>query len=219
MDNSDVPCRNGIRHALAAVIVTASFLFAGGCSTTAGNAGLVFSGIAAGSSFTTPYDEIQQTYYLGVFDPEEQIQPSFYRFRLSGQSGFLSRVRFASGWVESGFVDSLGSQIAFDKENGRLKFVGNSDETRFDPGRRMVLFGPEGFREAPRDHRLVIVMGQDPNAFFDAVGGTLKDLTTLASRQDRQEVERRLVAERHRLQYEAAALDQLSRQIDEDIDR
>jgi hypothetical protein len=35
------------------------------------------------------------------------------------------------------------------------------------------MFGPEGFREAPRDHRLVIVMGSSPQKFFSAVDSAL----------------------------------------------
>jgi hypothetical protein len=35
------------------------------------------------------------------------------------------------------------------------------------------MFGPEGFREAPRDHRLVVVMGSDPSVFFSAVDEAL----------------------------------------------
>ena len=35
------------------------------------------------------------------------------------------------------------------------------------------MFGPEGFRKAPKDHRLVVVMGADPSAFFEAVDQTL----------------------------------------------
>ena len=47
-------------------------------------------------------------------------------------------------------------------------------------GRRLVMFGPEGFREAPKDHRLVVVMGSDPSAFFGAVDralGTVAEAT------------------------------------------
>ena len=36
-----------------------------------------------------------------------------------------------------------------------------------------MMFGPEGFREAPANHRLVVVMGADPSAFFEAVDQTL----------------------------------------------
>jgi hypothetical protein len=36
-----------------------------------------------------------------------------------------------------------------------------------------MLFGPEGFREAPANHRLVIVMGSDPSAFFQGVDQAL----------------------------------------------
>jgi len=35
------------------------------------------------------------------------------------------------------------------------------------------MFGPEGFRESPADHRLVVVMGSSPQAFFQAIDQTL----------------------------------------------
>ncbi|HYE33628.1 MAG TPA: hypothetical protein VEH27_19570, partial [Methylomirabilota bacterium] len=47
---------------------------------------------------------------------------------------------------------------------------------KLNPGRRLVLFGPEGFREAPRDHRLVIVMGADPSGYFEAIDSALGDM-------------------------------------------
>jgi hypothetical protein len=41
----------------------------------------------------------------------------------------------------------------------------------------MIQFGPEGFREVPSEHRLVIVMGANPSAFFQAVDKTLGSLS------------------------------------------
>ena len=46
-------------------------------------------------------------------------------------------------------------------------------QQRMLTGRRLVMFGPEGFREAPKDHRLVVVMGSNPDAFFSAVDEAL----------------------------------------------
>ena len=43
-------------------------------------------------------------------------------------------------------------------------------------GRRLMMFGPEGFREAPRNHRLVVVMGSSPEKFFSAVDEALGHL-------------------------------------------
>ena len=43
-----------------------------------------------------------------------------------------------------------------------------------DSGRRLMQFGPEGFRSAPKGHRLVILMGSSPEkveqAFSTALG-------------------------------------------------
>ena len=45
-------------------------------------------------------------------------------------------------------------------------------------GRGLILFGPEGFREAPRKHRLVVIMGASPEdveqAFSSALGSVAK---------------------------------------------
>jgi hypothetical protein len=40
-------------------------------------------------------------------------------------------------------------------------------------GLQLIIFGPEGFREAPRDHRLVIVMDSNSKGFFDVAGSGL----------------------------------------------
>ena len=40
-------------------------------------------------------------------------------------------------------------------------------------GRKLVLFGPEGFRPVPKNHRLVIVMGSNPEEFFKAIDESL----------------------------------------------
>lgn len=130
----------------------------------------------------TPTTNIGQTYYLGVFDPHEQLPPTIYRIRVQGQAGMLSRTQFASGWVRADLVDSLSGQISLDKkgvvstrEDTPAKAEGKSshieDKNRLN--RRLVMFGPEGFREAPKDHRLVIVMGSSPDVFFSSVDRAL----------------------------------------------
>ncbi|HYL82014.1 MAG TPA: hypothetical protein VEU07_14445, partial [Candidatus Acidoferrum sp.] len=42
-------------------------------------------------------------------------------------------------------------------------------DVRLPPGRSLVLYGPEGFRSVPQDHRLVLVMSSDPSEFFKQV--------------------------------------------------
>lgn len=121
----------------------------------------------------------EQVYYLGSFDPYGQIDPSLYRVRVKGSASAMSSMRFASGWVPAVTVDSLGSTLQFG-DDGRVRFtpaeesLGRSEgEEPFLEGRKMVLFGPEGFREVPEDHRLVILMDSNPNAFFKAVQDVL----------------------------------------------
>lgn len=122
-----------------------------------------------------PAQEIQQVYYLGVFDPQEQVDPTVYRVTVHGQASVISRMKFGSGWVPANVVDALNTSIGFDKKSDRpvIRTAEGKDPEGIQTGRRLVLFGPEGFREAPADHRLVIVMGSDPEAYFRAVDEVL----------------------------------------------
>lgn len=131
-----------------------------------------------------PSNAIRQVYYLGVFDPRDQVPPTIYRVRAHGQASALARTRFASGWVRAELVDSLSGQVSLPGEtvnSGGTGGTGDKGGTTSTverdlgtlAGRRLVMFGPEGFREAPRNHRLVVVMGSDPEAFFAAVDQAL----------------------------------------------
>lgn len=44
----------------------------------------------------TPANEIEQIYYLGVFDPQEQLEPMVYRVRVHGQASPISGMKFGS---------------------------------------------------------------------------------------------------------------------------
>ena len=125
-----------------------------------------------------PSHEIQQIYYFGVFDPQDQLPPQMYRIRVHGQASFISLMQFASGWVPARFVDSLSSNVQFSDE-GRIEIKKGDDDLLADlsEDRRLMLFGPQGFREAPKDHRLVIVMGASPEAFFEAMDQTAGKLS------------------------------------------
>lgn len=121
----------------------------------------------------SPTNEVRQIYYLGVFDPREQVPPTIYRVRVSGQASMISGVRFASGWVPAQIADSLGARFGFD-ENGNITMTGSDDvASTLLEGRTMMAFGPEGYRKAPKDHRLVIVMGSSPESYFGAVDEAL----------------------------------------------
>jgi len=139
--------------------------------------GCSIEGLLAGVGVTTiigarsPSHEIEQVYYLGVFDPDDQVPPSLYRLTVRGQASFISAVQFASGWVPAHLVDSLETRIQFKEKSTELEFTTGdpSRHAKLTPGRRLMLFGPEGFREAPANHRLVIVMGSNADKYFESV--------------------------------------------------
>ena len=124
----------------------------------------------------TPSADIEQTYYLGSFDPRSQLPPAIYRIRVRGQSSFLNQSRFASSWVPAEVVDSLTGSLSIDNKNGKVTVERDAatSSSLEGAGRGLVMFGPEGFREAPRGHRLVIIMGANPEfveqAFSSALG-------------------------------------------------
>jgi hypothetical protein len=158
-----------------------SFLTAG-CHTAAQTAGLVTAGIVTGS--VSPANEIEQIYYLGIFDPEEQLPPQMYRVRVHGQSAFISGDSFASGWVPARLMDSLSGRVSIDAYGGAgpdIQEPSTNATVSLNVGRRMLLFGPEGFREAPANERLVIVMSSNPSKFFDAIDQTLGMTSTPSS--------------------------------------
>jgi hypothetical protein len=139
----------------------------------------VAGAIGAVGASMTPNADLEQTYYLGSFDPQGQVPPAVYRIRVRGQSSLLSTVRFASSWVPAEIVDALTGAIDINPKDGRLDVKNDgAGVTGIANGRGMVTFGPEGFREAPRNHRLVIVMGTSPEsvdqAFSSALGTVAK---------------------------------------------
>lgn len=156
------------------VLAMAAIAVLSGCHTTGQTLSLAAGGTAGLA--LTPGSDILQTYYLGIYDPQEQLAPpQFYRVRLRGQASAMSRTKFSSGWVRADLIDSLGTQASFDAKSGKLGFEASSpgDVLKLKTGRRLMLFGPEGFREAPADHRLVVVMGSSPDKFFEAIDSTL----------------------------------------------
>ena len=139
----------------------------------------VFLPACSGLDSCPPLDHrIHQVYYLGAFDPMGQLPPTVYRLRVRGWAPPISTVNYAAGWVPADFVDSLGTSIGL--EDGQLTFErkdGSVGKAALETGRRMMLFGPEGFRAAPADHRLAVVMASDPSAFFEAIDSALGQLS------------------------------------------
>lgn len=142
-----------------------------GSETTAWVGGIAGVTALGGQS---PGHEIEQIYYLGVFDPMEQTPSAIFRLTVRGQASLISFTRFASGWAPAELVDSLNTNLSFSEEG----VVTSSKEekaslSKIETGRRLILFGPEGYREAPRNHRLVLVMSSNPEKYFNALGETL----------------------------------------------
>ncbi|MDP2831737.1 MAG: hypothetical protein Q8Q28_00245 [Pseudomonadota bacterium] len=156
--------------------------------------------ILAGS--ISPSAEILQTYYLGVFDPTEQIPPTIYRIRVRGQAAFLNTTKFASGWAPASLIDTLSSGVGFAEKESIARVTdksaanGENLPALFDSlyrDRRFVMFGPEGLRQAPKDHRLVIVMGSSPQAFFSALDESLGEMAATELNADTDHLRRNLL--------------------------
>lgn len=164
-----------------------------GCNTLPQN-------IALGAAITTavgaiiPGHDIEQVYYLGSFDPQEQVPPALYRVRVRGQASIISWMRFGSGWVPAELIDSLGSAVEINKTDSNIAFTkADSDQlAKLKIGRRLMQFGPEGFREVPKNHRLVLVMGSDPEDFFAAMDEALGAVSQAKADQDRAALNRLL---------------------------
>ena len=189
---------------------------AAGCTTQAAIVGGV-AGVAAYGG-RSPTSEIEQIYYLGSLDPRGQLKPEMYRIRVRGQASALSGVDFASGWAPAPLVDSLSTQFRFSAQNGDLTSSGDENQTSLKTGRAQVMFGPEGFREAPRDHRLVIVMGSDSKAFFTAVDNTLGVVAQAQASRRSAGLDRELFSALSLVRAEERDLNRLTRQIKDDSD-
>lgn len=183
---------NILRHLLAWPV--ASVLVLPGCSTP-----LETVTTATVGGAYSPNNEIEQVYYLGVFDPQEQVPPAVYRVRVHGQASAISRTRFASGWVPAEVADSLGTNIGFNRSSGELELQradGGKDELSalLSTDRRMMMFGPEGFREAPANHRLVIAMGSNADDYFRAVDNALGEVASVLESRRENGLHRQLLA-------------------------
>lgn len=191
---------------LAAILLT-------GCATVAQTNSLV-GGLGVTTLGNSPTTNLRQTYYLGVFDPREQLPPTIYRLRVHGQASALSRTAFASGWVRADLVDSLSGKVMTEKSNGSITedvaMRVQKEEDRNALDRRLIMFGPEGFREAPKNHRLVVVMGSNPSSFFNAVDSALGTVAEVSQGQSNGvDVVRELWQETARLREEKRATETL----------
>jgi hypothetical protein len=165
---------------------------AGGCTQTDRITGLGIGGTLVLAQ--APTQELEQTTYVGIFDPQDQIPPMVYRIRLRGQSSFMSFTKIQAGWAPAGVVDSLSTSFSLfaagtDGKPGASPSLTMSKATDVAAeqsirsasqqlNRRLVMFGPEGFREAPSNHRFVVVAGSSPESFFAAVDQVLGDVAS-----------------------------------------
>lgn len=206
--------RSGIRW--AALLVCGLCLAQAGCNTPEQTAGLVVGLTAAGAQ--SPTQEIQQVYYLGAYDPQEQLPPAVYRITVHGQASFISFMRFASGWVPAQLIDSLSSRIAFKVDEPGLEITSApaGEVAALKPGRRLIQFGPEGFREVPKNHRLVVVMGSSPEKFFEAIDTALGEVAKIEREQRDSEVAQQVLAAMSELRSESDELDDLLDDLERD---
>lgn len=197
-----------IAHVVRGSFASCATILAAGCTPTEYAITGAVAGTVVGSQ--APAHEIQQVYYLGVFDPLEQVPPSVYRITVRGQASFLSTTRFASGWVPASFADSLTSTASFNQDGAPSTetTTGGTLET-LKLGRRMITFGPEGFLEAPANHRLVIVMGSDPSVFFGAIAEAVQKSLKIEQAGDLADVQRELMTEFIRVQSQRDRLQDL----------
>ncbi len=179
-----------------------------GCSSPGGAVGGVL--LTTGVGARTPANDLEQTYYVGVFDPVGQVPPTVYRLRVRGQASAISSMRFASGWLPAAVVDGLNERVGFDEKTGRVKIeAADKSDSALSPARRLMMFGPEGFREAPRDHRLAIVMSSSPEKFFELAGESLRVITQAHLEQIDSATSLALLTELQRLRDEQRELDKL----------
>lgn len=200
-------------------VLASCLLPAAGCGNREHIAAEVVGGTLLGAQ--SPGQEIQQIYYLGVFDPQEQVPPTIYRVRVHGQASAISLMRFGSGWVPAPLIDTLTSRAGFDAAADRPNLTpAQAEESQLPSlktGRRLMMFGPEGFREAPKDHRLVIVMGTNPEAFFNAIDTSLEAISDVRREQSDSAVARKLAQAMSQIQSERKRLDDLKKDVAVDL--
>ena len=166
----------------SAMLLALAALFSGCDTVPHRNQMLLAAGAVAAS--VTPSFDLEQIYYLGSFDPAGQLPPTLYRIRVRGQSSILNSTKFASSWVPAEVVDALTGSISLDVKTGAVAVKGDKDNPGFninESGRRLMQFGPEGFRSAPKGHRLVILMGASPEAVEQAFASALGSVAMASS--------------------------------------
>jgi hypothetical protein len=159
---------------------------------------------------TTASNRLEQIYYLGTFDPDERVPPTFFRVRVRGQASILSRMKFGSGWVPAGITDSLTEPMPGATSPSMLA----ASPLQRPFGASLLQYGPEGFRTVPDTHRLVVVMGGDPSAFFNMVDGFTASITQKSPASARQKaIKERMDA----VDEETKSLDALKKELENSL--
>jgi len=196
------------------LVLLLSSLFLVGCATPAQTTGLILGAATAAGAYS-PDREIEQVYYLGVFDPREQVDPTIYRIRIHGQASLLSTVKFASGWVPAPVVDSLAGRLIINANGNGDVQISHPDSTNYvelTTGRRFWSFGPEGFRENPKDYRLVVVMGGSPDAFFKSIDRALGDIGAAQNQTSAKAVQSKIIEQLLELEKSRVELQEIELQ-------
>lgn len=146
------------------------------------------AGLLASCSAT----EVETTHYLGVFDPQQQVTQELYKLEIKGCANFASNADFASGWIPAGVADLVSEGIESKRTEGgavvgHRTAEGDVPEAVVKPSRQFFEIGPLAVSKAPQDHRFVVVMGSDPDFFFQKMGllttlGEDPDAASLGSR-------------------------------------
>jgi hypothetical protein len=197
------------RARIPLIIAFCLLLVTPGCDTPEKTIGLT-AGLAVGTTLVgsrSPGHEIEQVYYVGMLDPQEQLPPTIYRLTVRGQASALSTVKFASGWVPANLIDTLNSSASFSEDKLHPTFT--SDDTtpvKLESGRRMVMFGPEGFRPAPKDHRLVMVMGAKADRFFQAMDEVLGSIGKVSVAEENDQFRQQLLKEMQNVRSEMQSI-------------
>jgi hypothetical protein len=180
-----------IHRKISFIFLLFSLFFNFGCNLTPFEKGAV---VVAGAAIA-PSNEIEQIFYLGVFDSQSQVPQTIYRIRIHGQASMLNSMKFGSGWVKSDLIDSLTSQAEIVNQSNSLSGDNGKifdEQLGIDSQRKLIAFGPEGFRVSPKNHRLVVVMGSSPDAFFSSVDRVLGEQSKVHNTAVSQELVRLL---------------------------
>jgi hypothetical protein len=119
---------------------------------------------------------VQTTHYLSVFDPQEQVVQELYRVQITGEAdASVTNTTFATGWVDAASADLATAKVE-PGDGGIIHTSGGTSATAaaLSPvaaERRFFEVGPLGVATEPQNYRFVVVMGANPEKFFNTIEG------------------------------------------------